>query len=106
VRLLTVDGYWRRLDDGFESDLKVSTPQRWFRVGLFYGEAPGSHMIGKHLTAWRTRVDDLRGVNVRFGWWPRPCVTVLLHTRPVCAEVPRGGADAMDRVIEGLRSRP
>jgi hypothetical protein len=68
--------------EGFESAFAVDAFGRWVRFGLFFGEAPGSHMIGKHLTAWRTRVDDMRGINVRFGWWPKPCVTVLVHTRP------------------------
>ena len=104
MRLLAVDGHWRRLDDGFESDLKVTTPRRWFRAGLFYGEAPGSHMMDGHMTACRTRAYGMRGINIRFGWWPRPCVTMLLHTRPVREEeVPRSGADAMDGIIEGLR---
>lgn len=67
---------------GFDADLAVDTCGRWIRAGIFYGEAPGSHMIGKHATIWRTKVDDMRGINARFGWWPKPCVTLLLHTRP------------------------
>jgi len=76
--------HFRRLPDeeGLEAAFAVEAFGRWVRVGLFVGEAPGSHMIGKNFTAWRTRVDDLRGVNIRFGWWPKPCVTMLLHTRP------------------------
>jgi len=72
--------HWRRVPDGFESDLRLQMAERWFRVGLFYGHAPGSHMFGKHLTAWRTQYGDLHGINIRFGWWPRPCVTMLAHT--------------------------
>jgi len=81
-RLLTVDRHWKRTDDGFEFDIVTETPRRWVRFGVFYGEAPGSHMIGKHITAWPTRMGAFRGWNLRFGWWPKPCVTMLLHTRP------------------------
>jgi hypothetical protein len=81
-RLLTIDGHARRLDDGFESDLKVAVPGRWIRGGLFYGSAPGSHMMGRHMAFWRTQWGGMHGWNFRFGRWPEPCITMLLHTRP------------------------
>lgn len=71
--------------EGFDSAFAVEAFGRWVRAGLFYGEAPGSHMMDGHWTAWRTRWGDLRGINVRFGWWPKPCITMLLHTRPARA---------------------
>ena len=77
--------HFRRLpsEGGLEAAFAIEAFGRWVRIGLFVGEAPGSHMIGKNWTAWRTRGYGLCGVNVRFGWWPAPCVTMLLHMRPV-----------------------
>jgi hypothetical protein len=80
-RLLIIDRHWRRLDDGFEFAIVVEIPGRWVRCGVFFGEAPGSHMMGKHATAWRTRLGALHGWNARFGRWPHQCLTLLLHTR-------------------------
>lgn len=77
--------HWRRLDDGFEFAVVVEVASRWVRFGVFYGEAPGSHMIGKHATTWRTRCGEMHGWNARFGNWPHQCLTFLLHTRPVRA---------------------
>jgi hypothetical protein len=90
VRLLTVDGHWRvRWDQpvhnpDVEAGLVVVWPGRWVRVFAVWGEAPGSHMIGQHLTAWRTDFGrgEVHGWNLRAGWWPGPCLTVLAHTRP------------------------
>jgi hypothetical protein len=82
-RLLTIDRHWRLLDDGgFEFDVVAQTPGRWVRFGVFLGEAPGSHMAGKHATAWQTRLGEFHGWNARFGNWPYQCLTLLLHTRP------------------------
>ena len=92
MRLLTVDGHWRvrrdlrrgdRLD--VEAGLVLETPARWLRLFAVYGEAPGSHMHGKHWAAWRTDYGpgEVRGWNARAGVWPQPCVTVLAHTRRV-----------------------
>ena len=61
----------------WESSLVFLLGRRWIRFGAFYGEPPGSH-IG----LWRTRVDNLRGVNLRIGKrYLGPCFTVLAHTR-------------------------
>lgn len=68
----------------FEACFAVEALGRWVRAGLFYGEAPGSNMMGKHVALWRTSgglAGAVHGWNLRFGWWPRPCVTMLLHTR-------------------------
>jgi hypothetical protein len=86
--MITIERHWKRLrrpengDDGFEACVAITVPGRRLRLGAFYGEAPGSHMAGKHVAAWRTRMGSFRGINIRFGWWPRPCVTLLAHTRP------------------------
>jgi len=83
-RLLGHDQHHPR--GSFEACAAVEALGRWVRVGVFYGEAPGSHMMGKHAEFWRTNVGygtGLYGWNLRLGWWPRPCVTMLLHTRPV-----------------------
>jgi hypothetical protein len=69
-------------DKGFECAVAVEVLGRWWRAGVFYGEAPGSHMIDRHWAARPTRIGDMRGWNARFGWWPKPCVTMMLHTRP------------------------
>lgn len=89
MKLLTVDGHWSWRPDArdgrpndLEATLVIEVPGRWIRLGCFYGEAPGSHMIGKHFTAWPVRLGDFHGWNVRFGWWPKPCVTLLAHTHP------------------------
>ena len=89
MRLLTVDGHWRVRRDprrglGVEAGLVFETRRRWLRLFAIWGEAPGSHMIGKHMTAWRTDFGrgEVHGWNVRAGWWPAPCVTMLAHTRP------------------------
>jgi hypothetical protein len=98
MRLLEVDGHWRtdlRTPRGrrqLEASLSARTPAGWVRAGLFYGDAPGSHMAGKHFTAWRTRCGPLRGLNVRAGWWPEPCMTVLLHA---CRETPADRAGGL-----------
>jgi len=85
-RLLGHDQHHPR--GSFEACLAVEAHGQWVRAGMFYGEAPGSQMAGKHFAFWRT-AEGAAGVlhawNVRFGWWPRPCVTMLLHTRPVRA---------------------
>jgi hypothetical protein len=73
--------YFRLLYPGFEACFAVEALGRWVRLGLFYGDAPGSHMMGKHFAWWLTRAYGMRGWNVRFGWWPKPCATILLHTR-------------------------
>lgn len=98
LRLLTIDGHWRvrpepgrpgrrrdwarRLD--IEAGLVIETPGRWLRLFAVYGEAPGSHMCGRHWAAWYTDCGPgkVHGWNVRVGWWPGPCLTVLAHTRP------------------------
>lgn len=55
----------------------LTTRGRWLRFAVFYGTPPGSH-IG----VWRTRVDDLRGVNVRVGRRiTGPTLTLLVHAR-------------------------
>lgn len=77
--------HWRRLDDGFECAVAVETLGHWVRLGVFYGEAPGSHMAGRHSAFWRTRMGSFHGWNARFGNWPQQCLTLLLHTRPVRA---------------------
>lgn len=89
MRLLTVDGHWRVRPDArtlrdIEAGLVLETPGRWLRLFAVWGEAPGSHMIGKHWTAWRTDFGpgQVHGWNARIGWWPAPCLTVLAHTRP------------------------
>ena len=69
-------------DLNIEACAAVVACGHWVRAGIFYGTAPGSNMMGKHITAWPTRCDDMHGWNLRFGWWPAPCVTLLLHTRP------------------------
>jgi hypothetical protein len=70
--------HWRRTDDGFEFAMAVDLFGRWFRLGIFYGEPPGSR-IG----FWRTRCDELHGWNYRIGkQYTGPCLTALLHTRP------------------------
>ena len=76
--------HWRlRPEEGdLEAAFAVEVLGWWVRVGLFVGEAPGSHMMGRNFAWWRTRSGSLDGVNVRFGWWPEPCVTLLVHTRP------------------------
>jgi hypothetical protein len=59
------------------ADLRLARHDRWVRAGVFYGTPPGSH-IG----LWRTRVDDLRGWNLRIGCrYTGPCLTLLLHWR-------------------------
>lgn len=83
MRLLTVDGHARKLDNGWEADIVVTVPGHWLRAGAFYGPPPGSHMGW-----WRTRVDDLAGINYRAqvrppspdGGWR--CLTLLAHSRP------------------------
>lgn len=79
MRLLAVDGHADRLDDGWQADAAVVVPGRWVRVGAFYGPPPGSHM-----GLWRTRCDDLRGLNWRVQLRNRPwrCLTLIAHTRP------------------------
>jgi hypothetical protein len=47
---------------------------RWFRIGVFWGTAPGSHM-----GFWRTRWGSLQGINYRVGTLERN-LTVLAHT--------------------------
>jgi hypothetical protein len=81
-RLLGHDRHHPR--GSFEACLAVEALGRWVRAGLFYGEAPGSNMMGKHAAVWHTHTGGpgaVHGWNLRFGWWPRPCVTMLLHTR-------------------------
>lgn len=88
MRLLTIDGHWRVRHEthglDIEAGLVFETRRRWLRLFAVWGDAPGSHMIGKHLAAWRTDCGpgQVRGWNLRTGWWPGPCLTVLAHTRP------------------------
>jgi len=93
MRPLTVDGHWRVRWDmpdlpwrnpDIEAGLVFETRRRWVRLFAVYGEAPGSHMIGRHFTVWHTDCGpaSVHGWNLRAGWWPAPCVTVLAHTRP------------------------
>jgi hypothetical protein len=90
VKLLTVDGHWRvrrdrpRQDPGIEAGLVIETPGRWLRLFAVWGEAPGSHMIGRHWAIWHTDCGpgEVHGWNARVGWWPAPCLTMLAHTRP------------------------
>lgn len=61
----------------WEATLVFLFGRRWLRFGAFWGAPPGSH-IG----FWRTRVDNLRGLNLRVGKrCVGPCFTVLAHTR-------------------------
>ncbi len=77
--MIRVKTHAQRLPDGFESDLVLQTDGRWLRLGAFYGTPPGSH-IG----LWRTRWGSVRGVNLRVGRrYIGPCLTLLIHTRPV-----------------------
>lgn len=76
-----VNGKRRTPLGAFEMSLAGVAAGRWVRLGVFYGSAPGSHMMGRHLTVWRTRSFGMRGWNLRAGWWPSPCLTLLLHTR-------------------------
>jgi hypothetical protein len=79
---------------GWELAVAVTVPGRWVRLGAFWGEAPGSIMAGRHWAWWVTRLSGrFRGVNLRVGWWPQPCLTLLAHTRP---------EDAYDRGRPGL----
>ncbi len=83
-RLLGHDQHHPR--GSFEACAAVEVLGRWVRAGVFYGEAPGSHMMDGHVAFWWTDTGGpggVKGPNLRFGWWPRPCVTMLLHTRPV-----------------------
>jgi hypothetical protein len=93
MRLLTVDGHWRfrrdmpgsrQANPDIEAGLVIEVPGRWVRLFAVWGEAPGSQMMGKHLTVWRTGSGpgEVHGWNLRAGWWPAPCLTVLAHTRP------------------------
>lgn len=68
-------------DGAVDAVLAVEAAGWWVRAGVFTGTAPGSHMMGRNFAWWWTRMGDLHGVNVRFGWWPEPCVTLLLHVR-------------------------
>jgi hypothetical protein len=74
--VLTVIGRRCWLDDGFEADLRVTLKGvRWWRIGLFLGPPPGSHM-----GFWQTRAWGLRGWNYRWGTFGN-AITVLAHTR-------------------------
>lgn len=55
--------------------------RQWVRIGVFYGSAPGSWMMGKHFAIRRHRCGGIDGVSARAGWWPKPCLTLLLHTQ-------------------------
>jgi hypothetical protein len=55
--------------------------RQWVRLGVFYGSAPGSFMMNKHFAAGRDRAYGRDGFTVRTGWWPRPCLTILVHTQ-------------------------
>jgi hypothetical protein len=96
TRLLTADGHWRVRRDmpgsrwanpDIEAGLVIETPGRWLRLFAVWGEAPGSRMMNSHLTVWRTDCGpgEVHGWNLRAGWWPAPCLTVLCHTRPARA---------------------
>jgi hypothetical protein len=65
----------------FQLSVAVVVLRQWVRLGVFYGSAPGSWMMGKHAVVGRTRLGGLTGWDARVGWWPRPCLTVLLHTQ-------------------------
>lgn len=91
MRLLAVDGHWRVRRDtpgprplDVEAGLVFETRRRWLRLFAVWGTAPGSHMMGKHLSTWHTGCGrgEVHGWNLRAGWWPGPCLTVLCHTRP------------------------
>jgi hypothetical protein len=91
VRLPEINGHWRVRPDrrvrggrDVEAGLVIETTRRWVRLFAVYGEAPGSHMIGRRATAWYTDCGpgEVHGWNARLGWWPQPCLTLLAHTRP------------------------
>lgn len=117
MRLLTVEGHWstrHRTPKGrtdLEAGLIIEWPARWVRLAVFWGEAPGSHMAGKHAAWWISRWGPLRGVNARFGWWPEPCLTLLAHTHPArehdrWAVTAKWDVGNLRRVITGLLSSP
>lgn len=58
-------------------DLNLRLPSRWFRVAAYFDAGPRMSHIG----FWRTRVDTMRGLNLRFKW-RHGYVTCLAHTRP------------------------
>lgn len=97
MRLLAAEPHWRvrrdsrRLD--VEAGLVLTWPGRRVRLFAVWGTAPGSHMYGKHLTTWRTDMGpgQVHGWNLRAGWWPGPCLTMLAHTRPESAYDGRPG---------------
>lgn len=77
------DGRRRTPLGAFDFAVAMTLAGHWGRVVVNYGEAPGSLMLGRHLASSVTRVDGMIGASVRFGWWPRPCVTLSAYTRPV-----------------------
>lgn len=100
MRLLTVERHWRVRDDSdlpglrrldVEAGLVLTWPGRWVRLFAVWGTAPGSHMIGRHWAAWHTDTGTVHGWNLRAGWWPGPCLTMLAHTRPESAYDGRPG---------------
>lgn len=88
MKVAEADWHWCRLAErhgirGWELAVAVTVPGRWVRLGAFWGEAPGSMMCGRHWAAWPTRLGGgFHGWNLRAGWWPAPCLTLLAHTRP------------------------
>ena len=115
MNLPAVEGHWRVRREpsrpgrpmdrartwDVEAGLVLETPRRWLRLFAVYGDAPGSHMAGKHWAAWHTDTGTVHGWNVRAGWWPGPCLTLLAHTRP-----PRAGTDAHARPPVVTRGGP
>lgn len=69
--------HWEHTDTQLGGDVRTVLFDRWWRIALFYGQPPGSH-IG----LWRTRVDGLEGINLRIGRrYTGPCLTLFIHTR-------------------------
>lgn len=73
---LTIEPQFRRGHEHTGAGIIVRHPRSryWVRVHASYGFAPGSHW-----GLWRTRLDDLRGWNFRFGRSLNQCVTLLAH---------------------------
>lgn len=93
TRLLRVEGRRESNADQVGGDLVIEVSGRWIRFAAYFGVPPGSR-IG----LWRTRFDDMRGVNLRIGKRYRKTLTVFVHTRPRrtsrLVEVSEPGEDA------------
>lgn len=80
--MIRVKGRRERHPGNRGGDLVIEIGPRWFRFAAYFGTPPGSH-IGY----WRTRVEDMRGVNLRLGRrYTGPCLTLFIHTRPTRAK--------------------